>query len=498
MKHNLIFIPFLLFSIALFSQEDRVSELEVELQKQFLEANTLKLIGKYDDAVKLYQKVIERDRTNGAAYYEIARIQRINKQQIEATRNIELAVLHDSENIWFNQLQADIYNDSGLFDKAANVYDILVQKHPDETAFYYQWAYFLVKNGEPDKAMKVYNELEKKIGTDEELNRKKQVLYLSMDKPDKAIAEIEKLIKRFPYKIRYLHMLAGLYQSFDRKKEAKEVYARILESEPEDGESLLFLAEKFIKQGEFLRYLHAIGPVIQDENVGIDLKISKLFPFINVIVSSADQELKNKILQTAEDLTLAHPNDAKSFSIYGDLLSHADKEKEATLVFEQTLKLDQTVFTVWEQLFYLYESQSRFNDLLKSTEAALDIYPNKAKAHYFNGIAYAAKDNSQKAISAFEQAGIMSRNNPLLQLDVLHRLGKVYYKVKQYPRAVSKLEKTLSIGGEKIPDLLELLGDCQFQMGNIGDAVDYWKNAQEKGSKSGSLKKKIETKSLIE
>ena len=60
------------------------------------------------------------------------------------------------------------------------------------------------------------------------------------------------------------------------------------------------------------------------------------------------------------------------------------------------------------------------------------------------------------------------------------------------------LEKAMENGGEQFPDTLEHYGDVLFQLDEVDQAIDYWQRAQQKGSKSGKLEKKILDKELYE
>ena len=76
--------------------------------------------------------------------------------------------------------------------------------------------------------------------------------------------------------------------------------------------------------------------------------------------------------------------------------------------------------------------------------------------------------------------------------------GWVLYKLKEYKGAKEWIGKSLKNGGDKFPDTLEHYGDVLYQLGDRDEALLYWQSAQEKGSTSETLEKKISEKKLIE
>ena len=70
--------------------------------------------------------------------------------------------------------------------------------------------------------------------------------------------------------------------------------------------------------------------------------------------------------------------------------------------------------------------------------------------------------------------------------------------MKNYIGAKEWLEKAMTNGGESMPTLLEHYGDILFKLNDKEQALLYWQKAQEKGSSSELLYKKITNKQLFE
>ncbi len=479
-----------LLSNNLNAQPKVVPEEDVNVQKIFIDATKDKLLGKYEEAIVLYKEVLKLDKDNHAAAYEMARLYEVLDKDEKALTSIKMACALDSGNEWYKMLLADLYHKNNKNSEAASIYEQLSKANPTSEFFYSKWAFHLISAKEIDKGIKVYNDYEKKFGVTEEVVRKKHALYLGQGNPKKAEAELKKLIKRFPRAVEYHHLLAGFYTQTGQDDKATETYNTILELDPENAKAKIAIAGKNKSGNNDITYLTSLIPVFEKQDVDIDLKIKELFPYINKVAETKDDELKVATLNLAKILSEVHPEEAKSFSIYGDLLYYTGNTDDAVSKYKKTIELDKTVFTVWEQLMYIYHEKDDMESLLNITNDAMDLFPNKAKAYYFNGIANSAMNQHTDAISIFKQSLMMSAKNPRLKLDILTKMGQSYFQTKKYEKAQKSLENALDMN-PKDPAALEYYGDVLNATGKTDEAIKQWKASMKNGNKSKQLQEKI-------
>lgn len=463
---------FLLLSGMFFSLDTQAqktySEEEVNTEKIFIEASREKILGNYENAVVLYKEVLKRDKNNHAAAYELARMYDVLDKDDKAEKAIKMAIKLDKSNEWYQSFLADHYQKMSKDEEAANVFGSLVKQYPNNEYFYQKQAYFLVRSKNSADAIKVYDKIESKFGLTEELIGKKHSLYLGLGKQKKATRELQKLTNVFPSNLEYQHMLASHYQRIGEGEKAKEIFRKILQIDPSDAQANIALANSNKGGGNEATFLSALKPIFQQEDVDIDLKIKEMIPHIQKVASTGDKELADAAIELAQILTEVHPNNAKSFSVYGDLLNHSERPKEALEKYMQTLNLDNSVFTVWEQVMYLNFELRDFDALLKTSNDALDLFPNKAKAFYLNGIANSEKGNYDDAVDGFQQALMMSAKNERMQADIHGRLGEVYHNSKKYAKSDKSFEKALKLN----PDAYTILDSYSFHLALRGEQLE--------------------------
>ncbi len=454
---------------ALWAQPGRVSEAEVNTQKVFIDANKEKILGNYENAAYLYKEVIKRDKRNHAAAYELARIYDVLDKDDKALSSIQMAVSLDEQNPWYRMFLADMYEKMADFAKAADVYKQLAKEEPSVEYYQFKWAFYLVKGNKADKAIKVYDALEKTLGITEELVFKKQSLYIGMGEHKKAAAELEHLIEAYPSKLNYRHDLAEFYLRIGEEQLAEKAYKAILAIEPDNAKATIALANKNNMEGdEELGYLHSLRSIFEKPDVDIDLKIKQLIPYIHRIADGGDEKLAAAGLKLAAILTRVHPKEAKAYSAYGDLLFYSGQKEKALEKYQQAINLDNTVFTIWEQSMYIQAELADYNALRQTTEKAIDLFPNQAKAYYFNGIANSELGKHTEAVSIYQQALLMSRSKPALQLDIHKRLGIEYAHLKKYERSDKAFDQALKIK----PDDVSTLHNYSLQLAHRSARLD--------------------------
>jgi tetratricopeptide (TPR) repeat protein len=102
-------------------------------------------------------------------------------------------------------------------------------------------------------------------------------------------------------------------------------------------------------------------------------------------------------------------------------------------------------FEVWENLLIADIKLEQFDQALRHSEQALEVFPNHAMIQYFNGIANLRKRRFPDAISAFEQCKKLASNNQALATDANAMLGDAYYGNKEFEKSDKAYDDALTI-----------------------------------------------------
>ena len=471
--------------------KSRISAEEINNQKTFLEANKHKLLGEYKDAVRLYNEVLDKDKQNSTAAYELSRILILKNEYAKALDAVNLALRIDYKVTWYYMLKADILEAQMEFDKAIEQYEMLTKLNPAESYYYEHLHELYLKNNQLDKALVNLENYEAAAGITESVIRNKFDVYNELGQPDKSLAEVDKLILLYPENLEYLQLAAAYSKQVEKDDLALEYYKKIIELDPDDSRANLALAGGYKSDGNDLAYLRSIKDIISNPSINLDVKIQELIPYLEKVMVERDTALELTLFDLLRLLDTNHPGEAKIQSMYGDLYFATDQLEDARKSYENTIALNDGVYTVWDQLLYIVNKQEDWTSLVKVSENAMDVFPNQGSIYYYNAIGLVNQNDFDGAESSLAQALIMSSKDKRLQLDILSMLGYVYAQLGKMDKSKSTFEKAGSFNKNDAL-LLERKGDVADLQNDTNKAIQFWKEAMENGGNKAFLQKKID------
>jgi len=89
---------------------------QMEFDYLFSEALKQKMFGNAQNAIQILSSCLEIDPNSSAAMYELASIHAANNDFTSATLLLEKAISLNSQNIWYKQMLAQIYQQTKKFD----------------------------------------------------------------------------------------------------------------------------------------------------------------------------------------------------------------------------------------------------------------------------------------------------------------------------------------------------------------------------------------------
>lgn len=512
-----------LFTLSGLSAQGQQTEASVNFEKRFIEAKQQALLGNAEKAIALLEAMSEEAPEKEVLFFELGRLHYSREQYPEAIAALKKAYARQPRASYAGLL-GELYTATGQYDEGAQLYAERAKLEPDRVEYYLQQANFLVKNQEADAAIKVYDALEKRQGIHPEISRLKHSLYLAKGDNKRAEKELTALQEAFPQVIEFRYLLAGFYESQGNKSAAKATYQDILRLAPHEVKAQLALAET--PQGKVGQESKSdLLAIFSQADVSIDLKIGKLLPLLQEVAATQDRQKADEGLLLAQELTRVHPDEAKAWTVVGDLFFHSQRYGEAADAYQKTIALEDTVYPVWEQLLQALYLHNQAQEVSSWAEKALDIYPNRPFIYFYAALGAVGLSDFNEAVSLMSQANfifstanaeatkmsqgylniiqdlaaakIPAPSNALLAGEPLQifLLAANQVQAGQAEAALQQLlEKDQANNGNALQ--LELLGDIYRALDQKGEAQNAYQRAQQAGSKSPRLNQKIaQTKS---
>jgi tetratricopeptide (TPR) repeat protein len=437
-----------IFAQTIVGDKNKISEAQkTKAEMFFYEGLRLKALGDYRTAVINFDKVIAIDPNQAAAFYELSQMYLEMKTPETAFIYALKATTLDPKNEWYLIAAAEASEKSGNYLKAEKFYKALIELKPAHIENYFSLANMQLARKKYKEALRTYDILSKKLGVTEELAIQKEKIWLKLNKVPKALAEIQTLIDRYPKEPKYYLLLADIFVANNTPDKAFAIYQKVLQLDSNNGYAQLELAEYYrIKKQEpmAMRYLYV---AFKNPQINIDHKVSILAPYFSVI---GKESQRKRALELASFLIVAHPAEAKAFAIYADLLYQDKQLDSAKTIYLQTIALDKSVFAVWQNLLLLQAETQDYNGLLKTSNQAIELFPNQNFVFYLNAAAkYQAKDYAAAAV-AYHQALAITFDNKEMQAQIYSGLGDVYNELKQYAKSDSFYNASLALKPDEV------------------------------------------------
>lgn len=452
---NISLILFALVVLTEFSfaqkQKKNAKQVEISAEDQeklntyYFEGIRQKNIDNDEAAIKNFSKVLSIDPNHDAAHYELGLLYVKLKNYAAASASFQKASALKPQNEWYLKSYANAEEDLGNYGNAEKIYKELLERYPDRIETYFDLASMKIVQNDLKGANKVYDQIEKKIGVNEDVAMQKQKIWLRLGNVEKAAAEAQRLVEHQPMEMRYRMNLAEIYLSNGQYDNALKVLNDILAIDPLNGFAQLALADYYRDKKEDAKSYGYLKAAFANPTLNIDQKVRILAPYFSAL---SIPEIKQRAFELSRLTTIAHPDEAKAFAIYADFL-YQDKQLDSALVaYQKTLSLDKKVFAVWQNMMFIEIEKNDYVSLLKTTDEAIQLFPAQQMVHYLNAVANAQSKNYEAAITSYKNALSLGVNNPETEAQIYAGLGDAYHSLGKHTESDEHYDKALSIKPE--------------------------------------------------
>lgn len=437
----------------------------VMVNELFYQALREKTMENASSASTLFSQVLQIDPANDAGMFELASIRSNQNKDADARQLLEKAVTVNPDNEWYWLALAGNYEKINDIPKLENVFKELIRINPNRPDYYTNEAKALVMDKKYEEALSFYNQQESLFGKNDGSTVGKQKIYLKQGKLDLATKDLEQMIRENPQEIRPYLQLSELYNSNNQNDKALKVLENASKTNADNALVHLALADIYRDQRNYLACFNQLKTAFAMSSLKIEEKlriISGYFP------KFPDPEAKSSALELSRIISVTHPDDARAFTLYGDMLVQNTSYKEAIPVYRKSLALSDQTYAVWEQLIRLELGENQYDQVLKDGEEVLSLFPNQATANYLVGVAYSQKGKVKEALSYFKNAISLGSSNKELLSQVYAAIGDGYHQLKDDVQADAAYDKSLTNN----PDNAYTLNNYAYYLSLRGEKLD--------------------------
>ena len=439
-----------------------------EAEFYFTEGEKFFILEDYAKALLYFQRALEIAPDNSTVHYKIAEVlSRSNKQEdlLKASLSIENALKLEKKNKYFYLLAANIYGSLTKFDRAASVYETMLQEVPGSEEYLYELAAVYQYANKFDEAVKTYNRAEEALGISEVSSVQKMRILMENGKVKEGIAEGEKLIKAFPGEERYVMAFSEILSQKGYREDAIRHLEKFTQENKDAGNASMLLAGMYRdnKQEEKARPL--LLNLFDDSSIELSSKIIILASYNGELSQNkarkiSDPDKEAFALKLFEKLSSQNSGNSSVHVIGGDLCLATGKNREAVKQYTQAIETGDVNYEVWQNLIYLEVQMEQFGDVIKHADQALELFPNQGMLHYFHGFANLRKRQYQEAIASLEQAKRLAQSDSNFMSDISNMLGDAYNATKAYEKSDKAYDEALAFN----PDNYTALNNYSYYL----------------------------------
>ncbi len=457
------------------------------IEDKYIEGCTAMMKEDYDEAVKIFESILEQRSTHHASRYNLAKIALIRSQYDTVIDQIRLALKEDDSNYWYYLLLRKAYDGKGDIARALEVQENIVANFPEKKEEQYQLIELHITYGQTEEALNVLKKMESQYGLDEQLLFRKYKIYDQMGAKKEQLATLEELHTLSPNNMLYYRSLYDAYLEDNNEKAAMSILEEMLQIDPDDGYALLTMFDYRRRKGDIEAASTLLMDVFGNDQVKLDWKVNLL----KELISSPETRSQGQwqLSQLANQLRQAYPGNPQTISVLGDVFRIEEEWDSALVYYRKALDSDPAAIDIWALVLQTTRDQGNFEQMYYDAEEAIAFFPNNSKLLLYYAIASARLEKWSQATYALDKM----EKNPSLDVNLQSALKRERGWMALYRGNLSEALKWVQEAIELNEDALavELLGDILFRQGNRDQAIKQWERAQKLGRENIDIPSKL-------
>lgn len=419
----------------------------------------------YDKVIATLNRIEDKMGKSEQLSMEKFRIYLQMKDNKNAFREIESLVAEYPMDTRYQVVLGDVYLQNGKKEDAYNIYRKVLDAEPDNAQAMYSLASYYEETGQKELYQQQLDTLllNKKVPSDTKLNVMRQFIVQN-EQDGKDSTRVINLFNRILEQEQDDAQIPMLYSQYliskGMNKESLPVLRQILEIDPTNTAARMMLLGEAIRKEDY-------ADVIKLCEAGVETNPEMLEFYFYLAIAYNQAERTDDVIaicqKALEQVTTESKKEVVSdfYSILGDAYHTKDSNAEAYAAYDSALVYNPSNIGALNNYAY-YLSVERRN---------LDK----------------AEEMSYKTVKA-------EPNNSTY----LDTYAWILFEKGNYAEARLYIDDAMKSDGSKSDVIVEHCGDIYYMTGDVDGALKYWNQALEMGSKSKTLKQKIQKKKYIE
>jgi tetratricopeptide (TPR) repeat protein len=292
----------------------------------------------------------------------------------------------------------------------------------------------------------VYDELEKKIGINDQISVEKQQIYQAAGKKKEAQAELQKLIDYNPKEPRYYGLMADYYLSEKDDVNALKYYLKILEIDPDNGFVLFSLTSFYRQKEDKEKAWEYVRKGFLNKSADVETKIQYY------LMMTSDQEkaffTEDQVNELVQILIKTNGDDYRVFTVYAEYLISKGKLEEAREQLRKVLETNQDNYLIWERMLLISNDLLDFKGIYTDAETAIGLFPSQPSLYGLKAVACLQLEKYTEALEVLKEGEPYLLDNKLMKIQFELYRAEANYKLDRVEEAFKAFDSVISIDPE--------------------------------------------------
>ena len=415
----------------------------------FYEGQKQKENRQYDQAIETFRLCASLDSLDSGVQSELGLLYAASGFSGDAIQMMEKAIKTDPTNWWYSVQLISFYSDFKNWKRCIEITLNLQKLYPNKEEVYSMLASFYKETKQFDKAIGAYERLESLTGINQALSLEKFQLYLLLNNQKKGIAEIDKLVNKYPSESRYKVFRGDIYLQQNMPKKAFEIYQQVLKDDAQNALVYVSLSNYYKTVNQPDKAMESIVSALKNEQLDVDTKVQVLGQYVEKLVRDSTKLSETESLFKL--LVDRYPMEEQVHGYYAMFLQVQKRNAEAISELESMLNINSKNDQTWMRLIQVYIGEKNFSQIVTVTDRAIANLPKASAWYFYRGIAEFQLANFPAALVAYKTGlPLIAADQLDLKSDFYAQIADTYFKVEKKDSAFVNYEHALAANPKNI------------------------------------------------
>ncbi len=404
---------------------------------------------KYDQAIETFRLCAALDSVDSGVQSELGLLYAAIGFNAKAIDCMEKSIKTDPTNWWYNVQLISMYSELKNWKRCIEIATNLQKIYPNKEEVYTMLATFYKETKQFDKSIAAYEKLEGLVGINQALSLEKFQLYLLLNNQKKGIAEIDKLVNKYPSESRYKVFRGDIYLQQKMPQRAFEIYQQVLKDDQQNAIVHVSLSNYYKSVNQPDKASDEIVKALKSDQLDADMKVQVLGQYVEKMVSDSSKLSETESLFKL--LVDRYPMEEQVHGYYAVFLQVQKRNAEAISELESMLNINSKNDQTWMRYIQIYIAEKNFKQIEKITDRAILNLPKLSAWYFYRGIAQFQLANYPASLTSFKSGLTLVAPDQLdLKSDFYAQIADTYFKIEKKDSAFINYEKALAANPKNI------------------------------------------------